>query len=319
MKVMKFSAIAAAAVALMVADVAQAQDFPSKTVEILAASNPATPVDLVARAVAEAMSGNLGQPVIVQNVPGAGGTLAMSKLALSPKDGYTLGAIATNYAISAAIYNTPYDPAEDIDVVSVLTLGKLALAVRKDLPVETLADFLDYRKANPVKYGSAGVGSTMHLTYEMFNGETGAQDRHIPYKGSNQVVQALSSGEIDSAMLSLSQMGPLLQADRVRALAIASDSRDTLISDVPTMQESGVDMNLKSFIVLLAPTGVPEEVMEQLNASAREALASEKTKETLAAAGFEVAAEDLATSRDTVLTAVRLYEDVVSALGIQKQ
>ena len=299
---------------------AQAQAYPSRAIDVIVPAPAATPIDFVARVLEPVMSASLGQPLVVQNVAGAGGTIGLAKLARAPKDGYTIGIVAVPLVITPALYKLPYDAAHDIVPVSILTRGDLALVVNDKVPAKDLQAFIARAKAsgNAATYGSPGVGSGGHLLFEMFKAKTGAPVLHVPYKGSSPVTTALISGEIDSAILSISQAVPLAKDGRVRILGVLSDARLPSLPDVPTLDEQGIKgMDMNTWIAMIAPAGLPKAVLERLNTEAVKALNNEKVRKTLQDAGSEIAGSSLADASKTVATDMARYSEVIQKLGIK--
>ena len=297
-----------------------AQTFPSRPIDVIVPAPAAAPIDFVARVLAPVMGANLGQSLVVQNIAGAGGTIGLSKLAHAPKDGYTIGVVAVPLVITPALYKLNYDAAHDIVPVAILTRGDLALVVSDKVAAKNLREFVALVKASGDKltYGSPGVGSAGHLLYEILKSKIGAPVLHVPYKGSSPVTTALLSGEIDSAILSVSQAGQLAKDGRVRVLGVLSDTRVAAMPDVPTLDEQGIaGMDMNTWIALIAPAGLPKDVLERLNAEVVKALKDEKVKKTLQDSGAEIAASSLAQAAKTVSTDMTRYGEVIKRLGIK--
>jgi tripartite-type tricarboxylate transporter receptor subunit TctC len=263
-------ALAALVAGLFGSPLALAQPFPSKPIRIIVPVPPGGATDALTRVLGEQLSTRLGQPVIVDNRPGAGGTLGTGFVAKQEPDGYTVlmgftGAIA----ISGSLYaNLPYDAQRDLEPVSLIVVNPLVLVTRDGLPAKSLKDYvaLAKQKANGVTYGSPGKGSSLHLTGEMFARASGTQLLHVPYKGSGPAMQDLLGGRLDSMFGDLMQLMPMIQSGKLAALAVTSKERNALLPSLPTVAESGyAGFEALSWHGLFVPAGTPAEVVARLH------------------------------------------------------
>ena len=271
----KWLVFAAVAAAFFAAESASAQTYPTKPIRILVGFAPGGPADVMARLLAPKMSAMLGQPVIVDNRPGAGGTIAARAVAESDADGHTLllGNTST-LVISPLIYkNIGYDPLKGFAPIarlgptSNLLVANPAFAAKSN--IKSVQDLIAYAKANPGKlnYSSAGIGTPPHLIGEMFKLRAGIDAVHIPYKGGGPSIQAVIAGETQYTFENPAVSLPLAQAGTVKPLAVTSDTRHPQAPDVPTMIEGGLpDFVSVSFTGVVAPGGTPAAVVSRLNA-----------------------------------------------------
>ena len=253
---------------------------------------PAGPVDLSARLIAPKLQQALGQPVVVENKPGAGGNVGADAVAKSAADGYTLviGAIAT-HAINPALYaNLPYDPVRDFRHVALLVQVPNVLVVNNDLPARSVADLVRLAKAQPgrLDFGSGSTGSTGHLAGELFKQLTGTYMVHIPYKGSAPAVADLLAGRIQLMFDNLASALPNIRAGKVRALAVTTLRRSSFLPELPTLDESGLrGFDMTTWWGLMAPARTPQPVVDRLAAEAAKALGSPDLQERWRAMGSE--------------------------------
>lgn len=273
--------------AALISGAAMAQAYPVKPIRLVVPLAPGGTTDLIARMVAERMSPILGQPVVIENRGGAGGTIASNHVAKSEPDGYTLlmGTIGTA-AIAPAMYaSLPYDPEKDFEAVSLLTTGQFVLAVNPSVPAKTLGEFLSLAREKPgtLSYGSAGNGSTLHLGMELLKQNAGINIVHVPYRGSGPMVVALVSGEIQAGLPDIPSALPFIESGKLRPLAVTSADRSTILPDIPTLAESGFkDYSVTVWLGIYAPAGTPRAIVDKLNESIALAVQDENLKMRLA-------------------------------------
>ncbi|HWH41430.1 MAG TPA: tripartite tricarboxylate transporter substrate binding protein [Usitatibacter sp.] len=277
--------------ALLVAAVAHAQSvYPDRPIRFIVPFTAGSGTDIIARTVGEAMSRSLGQPIVVENHPGAGGTLGAALVAKSAPDGYTLLIHSAGHVANAAIYpNLPYDTLRDF--AGVTTLASLPnVLITSPTKFKTVQDLVDNARQHPgvLNYGSAGNGSATHMNAEIFRMSAGFDAQHVPYKGTPEAMTETATGRIDFFFAPLSSALPLIKAGRLRALAVGTLQRSPLLPDVPTTTEAGYAQSDYVFWVgMLAPAATPRPIVERLNAEALKALASPEIKEKLAVLGAE--------------------------------
>jgi tripartite-type tricarboxylate transporter receptor subunit TctC len=269
--------------------------YPTKTIKIVVPFPPGGSTDLLARRIGEKLAASMGQPVIVENKPGAGGTTGADGVAKSPADGYTLlmGVTGSN-AIAASLYpKLPYDPLKDFAPVTQVVSAPLVLSVNASSPIRNVRDYIAAAKAGQMTYGSPGNGTSMHLTGEMFDMVTGVKLTHVPYKGSAPAMNDLLGGTLQSMFGDVLVLLPQIKAGKVTPLAVTSTKRHPLLPDVPTLAESGA-AGLNSFEAtswqgLFAPAATPRDIVVKLNREVVKALESPDIKEFFGSQGFIVA------------------------------
>jgi len=267
--------------------IAHAQDFPSRPLKIVVTYPPGGGTDITARIVAKRLSERLGQPVIVENKAGAGGSIGMAAVASSPPDGYTLvlGNPGPN-AINPAIYaKLGYDGEKDFAPITVLTVMPLLLCVDVSSPVKTVADLIALgRGGEPVQFGSSGNGSVSHLAGEMFNMMAGTKFVHIPYKGASPLTTAALSGEVQLSLLAAPDAVRQIKADKLRAIASTSSTRSPLLPEVATLAESGLaGFHIEIWYGLLAPASTPRAIVGRLHKELQAILGEPVIRERLMA------------------------------------
>jgi len=272
---------------------AQAPAWPARPITLIAPYPPGGGVDTVARLIAERLATRLGQPVNVDNKPGAGATLGATALARSAPDGYTLmlGSIV-DYAIAPHVHKVlPFDQQRDFIPVVDAGFGTVALFVNADLPARNLAELVALAKAKPgeLSYGSTGVGGLQHLNAEMFKQMTGIDLVHVPYKGTSQLLPDLISGRIPLAIDSIPAHLPHVKAGKTRALAVGSRTRSSALPDVPTMDEAGLPgYETATNYTLFAPAKTPAAIVARLNRDTNAVLQLPEVVEKLNSLGIVV-------------------------------
>ena len=288
---MKKLALALATLALATGT-ASAQDWPTKTVRIIAPFGPGSTPDVVARLLADHMQRKLGQTFIVENKVGAGGVIGTDTVAKAAPDGSTIGiSIGGPLAINTLLMSKlPYNPAKDIAAVTQLITQPSALAVNIDLKVNTIAELIALLKKNPGKYryATAGNGSPPHLAAELFKLKSGVDLLHVPYKGTGAAVPDVVSGQVQFMIDGPPPFLGHVKAGRLRALAAANDKRLEQMPDVPTFAEQGYHgMEAGLWYAMLAPKGTPQPVIKRLNAAINEVLKQPDVRQRFAASSVE--------------------------------
>jgi len=286
---MSFRRLAAALLACTAA-IAQAQALPSKPIRFIVPYLAGGTTDLVARTVGEEMSRRLGQPVVIENRPGAGGNIGMDAVAKAAPDGTTIGfgAISTN-ALNAHIYRKmPFDPRRDFTAVGMLGYSTIVLEVSPSVPVKNMREFVEYARRNPgVHFGTAGAGTSMHLAGTMFGQMAGVNIVHVPYKGSAPGITDMMGGHLPAMFDNLPASLPHIQAGKLRALAVAGKRRSPALPDVPTIAEAGLaGYEVDPWFGVYGPAGMDPKIVRTLNAALVDALRLPAVKEKLEKAGF---------------------------------
>ena len=272
---------------------AAAQTYPDKAVHIIVPFTAGSATDVVARAVAQVMSKNMGQPVVVENKPGAGGTIGAAQVAKSAPDGYTLLANSSAHTVNPSIYpNLTYDTAKDLVAVSLLAQQPNMMVVSPTKGWKTAADLVKAAKAQPGKitYASAGTGSGTHMNAEKFKLSAGIDALHIPYRGTPEALSDTMNGRTDYFFSPVIAALSMVRDGRVIALAAGSAKRSSVLPDVPTTEEGGFKGSAYNFWSgLFAPAGTPPALIARLNAEVRKALDSPEVKDRLGALGTDIA------------------------------
>jgi tripartite-type tricarboxylate transporter receptor subunit TctC len=262
-----------------------AQPLSNRAIKIVVPFGAGGVADLTARIVAQKMSDNMGQPVVVENKPGAGGVVAGDAVAKAEPDGHTLLLMSNGTAVSAGLFKSlPFDTTRDFAPISALGFFDIALVVPQGSPYKMLADLLAFARANPGKLniGSINVGSTQNLSAELFKSAANIQVQIVPFNGTPAVITALRGGQIDAAVEILSPMLPQINANAISALAVFGDKRSSVLKDVPTAAQSGLtNFSAASWNALAAPAKTPKDVIARLNREVKAALESPDVKKRL--------------------------------------
>jgi tripartite-type tricarboxylate transporter receptor subunit TctC len=315
------SLITAATFALGLPVLAQSA-WPTKPVKIVVPTGPGSSLDLIVRAMSDKLGARWGQPVIVENKPGAGGMLGMDVVAKA-SDGHTLG-IGFNGPVAFAPFlyrKMPYDPVKDLLPVVMTTSQPNVLAVNADkVPAKTVAEFVTWAKAQGGKmnYSSLGNGSSAHLTMELFLAESGVQATHIPFNGSPPAAMAVAQGEADATFMVAPALLPHVKNNKVRLLAVSSKERPDSLKDVPTLAASGLP-NVESLAWngLFASPGTPEAVVARINADVNAVLNDAAVKSALDSQGLTVVGGTAADFRRVIDGDVKRWGPVIDKLGIK--
>jgi tripartite-type tricarboxylate transporter receptor subunit TctC len=310
------------AILLTFAGAAQAQTYPSKPIKLIVPWPPGGGVDTAARMISQPLSERLGQPIVVENRPGAAGNIGTALAAREKPDGYTLlmGSLSPN-AVNPHLYtNLGFDPVKDFAPVALVYSVPSFLVIPATSPVNTAKELVAHAKANPGKLnlGSGGVGSSQHLFGVMFTTATKIETVHVAYKGTSPAETALIAGQVD-LMLDPPTCLPFVAAGKLKALAVAAPVRNPALPDVPTLDELGIPgVHTSTFYGVMAPAGTPKEIVDKLNTEINSILQTEdmRTRMTkMAAVGGSGTAEDF---KKFVLAEIDRYGEVVRLSGAQK-
>jgi len=303
---------------------ASAQDFPNRPMTMVVPFAAGGAVDVLGRTLAARAAEILGQQIVIENVAGAGGMTGASRIAKAAPDGYqfVLGSVGT-HAQNQWLYKQPaYNAVKDFEPVILVGSTPLVLVTRPDFPASNLQEFIAYAKAHPgeLKFGSAGVGSAIHLGCVLFNGATGIQAIHIPYRGGGPAMQDLVAGRIDYNCQIITSASPQVRHKQVKAPALLGAVRAPLLPDLATAQEQGLGaFDAGSWNIVFLPKGTPEPIVRKLNAALSEAMDSPETTRRLLAIGIDIPAQDRrspAYAASFVEQEIKKYEAPIKASGI---
>ena len=271
--------------------IAQAQSaYPNRPIKMIVPLAAAGTGDTLARIVGEGMAKELGQPVVIENRPGAGGLLGTETVAAAPADGYTLLAVSPSHVINPALYKkATYDALKSFEPITVMANTHQVIVAHLSVPVKNIRELIDYAKKNPGKlnYGSAGTGSATHLNMELFKSMSGVDIVHVPYKGSTQARNDVLAGQVQLAMDGLLPVQPLIQDGRLKALAITSSKRAHSNPEIPTIGETVPGYASDTWYGILVPAGTSKDVIAILHRAAVNALNSPGVRERLTKLGAE--------------------------------
>jgi tripartite-type tricarboxylate transporter receptor subunit TctC len=274
--------------------------YPDRPIRLIVPFAAGGNADLVGRLVGEFMGQTLGQPIVIDNRSGAGGSLGADVAAKAAPDGYTLflgsnGPLTVNPFVQAKLN---YDPLKDFMPVGLANLAPHCLAVNADVKAKTIPEFVALSKATPASLGTSGAGSASHMTLARFAAATGANITHVPYRGGGNIVPDLLAGNITGTVTELSTVLPQISGGKVRVLGVAWNARSPQLSDVPTMIEQGVkDFTAASYVGVLAPAGTPAEIVKSLEAALKKALNEKTLQDKMLATGAELVPDELMTSK----------------------
>jgi len=301
------------------------EPYPSRAVRLIVSFTPGGGADLTARVVGQKMGEAMKQPFVVENRPGANGSIGAAAVATAAPDGYTMlltdrGALGVNPSLYKKL---AYDPMKDFEYVGIVTVASYVLVADPKLPVTNLNDLLKFTKANPgkINYASFGIASMAHLNIEALKARTGMPIVHVPYKGAGPAVQAVVAGEAGLTIASPAAVLGFVRDGRLRALALGAKRRSALLPDVPTLAEAGTDEDVlaSTYFAFALPAGTPRAIVERLHAEMKSALSAPEVADRLNKAGLEPTGgtpQDLA---DTVRRDIPRFRKIIQDVGIQPE
>ena len=324
MKSTTWIAAALFAFAQLHSGVAMAQAWPTKPIKLMVPFPPGGSTDIVARIVAQKLSERLGQPMVIENRGGAGGTLGTSATAKSAPDGYSLAVASTStHVVAPGVYpKLDYDPVKDFAPIGLMAVSPYLLVVNPALPAKSLKELVALAKDRPGKlnYASAGVGSTTHLAMEMLKSVTGTYMLHIPYNGNGPAGTAVVGGQVEVLFGSLPALLPHAKSGRVRPLVVGTPKRSPSLPDVPTVSESGYPgFDASLWLALVAPAGTPQPIIDRVNKELVALIASPDTREALDKAGAEPLTGTPADLAAMIRDGIPKYAKVIKSSGIKAE
>jgi tripartite-type tricarboxylate transporter receptor subunit TctC len=311
------------ALAYAAKDAARAEDYPTRPITAIIPFAAGSASDVVSRILFDRMSRSLGQPIIIENRPGAGGNNGSALVAKDKPDGYTLlgggsGPVAANVTL---YHHLDYDPLQDFETISPFAAFTIVVAVTSKLPIDTLQDLISYAKAHPgeLNYGSVGIGSSQHLAGEYFAQVTGTKLTHIPYKNIGQYQPDLMSGVVQLGFQWYPNVSSALQAKGAKALAVAAPNRLDILPDTPTSKEAGLpDYVVSGWFALLAPKGTPAPIVAKLNTALKESVADPGLRTHFQQQGAETLYLPPDQAKKFIADEIVKYRDIINKAGIAK-
>ena len=319
---MKFRSLIVASLLVLGLTPAAAQTYPTKPIKLIVPLTPGSPVDVLARVVANHLAPRLGQTIVIENRPGAGSTLGTKVVASADPDGYTLLIAATSLVISSVMYPNPgYDPIKSFAPVGMLARSPQTRVISPDLPAKTVQEFIAHAKANPGKLNFGyGLGTLPHVLGEYLKVLTKTDIASIPYKGGANAITDMLGGRIQMNFGVPPTLLPLIQQGKIRALAVTTDTRYKDMPDVPTMKESGLpDLSISFTAGVLAPAGTPEPIVQKLNAAINETLKAPELIAAMAKLGFEPEPWTTRQYADYIAEEVKRWPEILQVTGVKMQ
>jgi tripartite-type tricarboxylate transporter receptor subunit TctC len=316
-------AIAALACAGVLSGTAHSQDWPTRPIKLLVGFGAGGGTDIAARIVAQSLSEVLGQPVVVENRVGAGGTMAANAVATAPKDGYTALMMSNAHVIAPVIYKSvPYESVKDFEMISMVGTAGLIVVTHPDFPAKNLKELIGVLKASPGKYNFAtpGVGTTQHFAAELMNQMAGIQMTHVPFRGTPAAVAALIGKQVDVVVELIQPVLGHVQSGTLRAIAVTSPERFPSVPDVPTFAESGLPgYNVTSWYGLALAAGTPAPIVKKMTDAMRLVLGREAIGQQIRTAGALPKSSTPEELRDHIASEIKRWSEVREKAGIPQQ
>ena len=305
-----------------VGDGAWAQSYPAKPVRVLVGFAPGGAVDISARVVAQKLAETIGQPVVVENRPGASGSIAADMTAKAPSDGHTLLVANVTIAMPALFAKLPYDLARDLTPVSLIAIGPSVLVVHPSVPAKSVEELIALARAKPkaLLYGSGGLGNITHLEMELLNSMAKVEMVHVPYKGAAPSITGLLSGEVHLLFASVPSVLAQIRAGRVQPLAVSTAKRNPVLPDVPTVSEAGVaGYDAASWYGMFAPAGVPKAALDVLAREMGRTMASPEVRKKFEGDGFEPVGSSSEEFARFLTAEIAKWSKTIETAGIKAQ
>lgn len=302
----------------------EAQTYPNKPIRWVVPYTGGGITDVVTRLVTQKMSGSLGQPIVVDNRPGANSILGSDLAAKAAPDGYTMVTVIAGYAANFTLYQgkLPFNPAKDLVPVSLAAIAPLIMTVNDNLPAKDVKELIAYAKANPGKlnFGSSGIGAAAHLTCELFKQTVGIDMVHIPFKGTAPAMQAVMANDIQILVDTPSSLMPQVRGGKIKALGMFSAKRLSAYPDVPTLAEAGgPPLESSTWVLFMAPGGTPREIINRLAAETQKALGESDVKERLTQTGIEPVGNTPEQAQKFLDAEVAKWAKVINTAGVKAE
>ena len=303
---------------------AQAQSYPSKPIRWIVPYPGGGITDVVTRMVTQKMSGPLGQPIVVDNRPGANSILGSDLAAKAAPDGYTMLTVIAGYSANVTLYagKLPFDPLKDLVPVSLAAIAPLIMTVNPNVPAKDVKELIAYAKANPGKlnFGSSGIGAAAHLTMELFKQTAGVDMVHVPFKGTAPAMQATMANDIQILVDTPLSLMPQARAGKLRALGMFSEKRLLAYADVPTLAEAGGPaLESSTWVLFMAPGATPREIVNRLAAEAAKAVGDSEIQDRLAQTGIEAVGNTPEQAKRFLDAEIAKWAKVIAAAGVKAE
>jgi tripartite-type tricarboxylate transporter receptor subunit TctC len=302
---------------------AQAQNYPSRQITLIVPFPPGGSTDVAARILAEHMRARLGQPVVIENVGGAGGSIAVGRLARAAPDGYTIDIGQWDTHVGSIIYKLDYDLQKDFEPIGLISNNPQLMVAKKDLPASGLKELVAWMKANPDKINYVNQNAAANVTGVMFEKLTGQKFRYIPYRGAGPAMTDLVSGQVDLLVVQGAVALPQIRAGKIKAIANLSPQRSASMSDIPTSDESGIPgLYMSGWFGFFAPKGTPKDVIATLNSAMVQALAEPAVRARFTELGLDVASREQQTPEGLAAfqkAEIAKWWPIIKEAGIQTQ
>jgi tripartite-type tricarboxylate transporter receptor subunit TctC len=302
----------------------QAQNFPNKPIRWIVPYTGGGITDVVTRIVTQKMSGPLGQPIVVDNRPGANSILGSDLAAKAAPDGYTMVTVIAGYSANVTLYQgkLPFDPMKDLVPVSLAAIAPLVMTVNNNLPAKNVKELIAYAKANPGKlnFGSSGIGAAAHLTCELFKQTVGVDMVHVPFKGTAPAMQAVMANDIQILVDTPSSLMPQAAGGKLRALGMFSGKRLPAYADVPTIAEAGGPaLESSTWVLFMAPGGTPKEIVNRLAAETTKALKESDVRDRLTQTGIEPVGNSPEQAKQFLDVEIAKWAKVIKVAGVKAE
>jgi len=302
----------------------QAQGYPSKPIRWIVPYPGGGITDVVTRLVTQKMSGPLGQPIVVDNRPGANSILGSDLAAKAAPDGYTMLTVIAGYSANVTLYagKLPFDPLKDLVPVSLAAIAPLIMTANPNVPAKDVRELIAYAKANPGKlnFGSSGIGAAAHLTTELFKQTTGADMVHVPFKGTAPAMQAAMANDIQILVDTPSSLMPQVRSGKLRALGMFSDKRMLAYADVPTLAEAGGPaLESSTWVLFMAPGATPKEIVNRVALEAKNAVGQPDVQDRLAQTGIEPVGNTPEQAKRFLDAEIAKWAKVITAAGVKAE
>jgi tripartite-type tricarboxylate transporter receptor subunit TctC len=263
-----------------------------KPIKMIVPNAPGSSVDALSRVIAIPLGKALGHPVVIENLPGAGGVSGTHQIVRAPKDGFTIGMVSNNHVVNPSIYKSmPFDSIKDITPIAVVAGSPFVLVAHPSVAAKDVKELIALAKSKPgeLYYGSSGNGTILHLAGEAFKAEAGRIDiKHVPYKGTGQLTTDLLGGQVQFAVLGVTGVAQHIKAGKLRAIGVTTRERSSILPDVPTIAEQGLpNYHYEGWIALIGPAGLPQSVVNKINAQVKAVLGTKEMQDAMAAQGMK--------------------------------